>query len=447
MLNVPAKLHQLEQPIRVGVIGAGVFGTKLIDQLERAPGMTTAVVADVDEQKAVDAYVEAGISSDAVVDANSAAEADIAVADGNRAILTDGVELTATEVDVVVEATGVPEVGARHAYEAIMAKKHVVMVTVEADTVVGPILAEFADNNDVTYTMAYGDQPSLIVELYHWAETVGLDVVAAGKGNPFREEYRHGTPDDVFKRFGYDASFVEEQDLNARMYNSFLDGTKVAVEMCAVANATGLTPDTPGMHLPTAEIPEIPELLRPTDDGGILDSRGSVDTISTLQPDGSAVSDDISFGVFLVTTTPNEQVQTYLKQNAGTGLHVASDGKYQLFYRPYHLPGVETPVSVANAALRNEATGVPHRHEAEVVGAAKRNLTPGDELDGGGGYTVYGLLETAETAAEQNHVPFELLKGATVRQPIETDDVVTYDDVEINDDSFLHHLRHIQDRH
>lgn len=446
MLNVPAKLDSLEDPIRIGVIGAGLFGTKLIDQIERAPGMMTAAIADIDEEKALKAYAEAGVSGDVVSHAEAASVVDSEVDDGKRVVMTDGVALAETGVDVVVEATGVPNVGARHAYEAITAGKHVVMVTVETDTVVGPILSELAANNGVTYTMAYGDQPSLIVELCDWAKTVGLDIVAAGKGNPFREEYRHGTPDDVFERFGYDESFVEEQNLNPRMYNSFLDGTKVAVEMCAVANATGLRPDVPGMHLPTAEIPEIPQSLRPKDDGGILDESGVVDTVSTLHADGTSVEQDISFGVFVVTTTPNEQVQNYLAQNADTGFHVANDGKYQIFYRPHHLPGVETTVSIANAVLRNEATGVPDSHEAEVVAAAKQDLEPGDELDGGGGYTVYGLLESAETARDRNHVPFELLEGATIKRSVETDDVLTYVDVDFDTDSFIYHLRHLQER-
>ncbi|MFW6385490.1 MAG: hypothetical protein ACOCY7_05080, partial [Halodesulfurarchaeum sp.] len=203
-----------------------------------------------------------------------------------------------------------------------------------------------------------------------------------------------------FERWGFDGEFVEEQNLNPQMYNSFLDGTKVAVEMCAVANATGLTPDVPGMHLPDAAIPEIPEKLRPSEDGGILESTGVVDIVSSRRPDGTEIDHNIEFGVFVVTTTPNECVRQYLDQLSGSGLYTASAGEYQLFYRPYHLPGVETSISIANAAIRNEPTGTARSHETEVVGGAKRTLTPGDQLDGGGGYTTYGYLVDADRAAE-----------------------------------------------
>lgn len=445
MLNIPSQLRHRDEPVRVGVVGAGLFGTKLVDQVERVSGMRTVALADLDRDKARETFREAGVTSDEVTDVDDVAALNRVVEEGGRALTDDGLALAKSEVDVVVEATGVPEAGAKHAYAALMASTHVVMVTVEADTVVGPALAELADRVGVTYSMAYGDQPALIAELYDWARTVGLDVVAAGKGNSFVEEYRYGTPDDVFDRWGFDPEFVEAHGLNRRMYNSFLDGTKVAVEMCAVANATGLTPDVPGMHLPDADIAEIPEKMRPEEDGGLLEGSGVVDTVSSLRPDGSEIDDDIGFGVWLVTTTPNEQVQEYLEQNSGSGMHVANDGKYQMFYRPYHLPGIETTVSVANAAVRNEPTGVPRDRVAEVVAGAKRDLEPGDELDGSGGYTVYGLLVDAETAAANDYVPFELLDGAEVAAEVETDEIVTYDDVAVNEDSFIYRLRQLHD--
>jgi predicted homoserine dehydrogenase-like protein len=445
MFNVPSRLRSRSEPVRVGVIGAGLFGTNLTDQLERVDGLRTAVVADIDTGKAARTLRGAGVPDDEVRVVDSPDAADDAVKDGDRAVLADGIGCCRADVDVVVEATGIPEAGARHAYTAITEGRHVVMVTVEADTVVGPILAELAENRGVTYSMAYGDQPSLVCELRDWAETVGLDVVAAGKGNPYLEENAYGTPDDVWERIGFDEAFVETQDLNPRMYNSFYDGTKVAVEMCAVADATGLEPDVPGMHLPPAGVPEIPEVLRPEADGGILEHTGVVDTVSSLYRDGTEVEFDVGFGVFVVTTTPDERVREYLEQNSGSGLYTAGDGEYQVFYRPYHLPGIETPVSVASAALRNEPTGVADCHVAEVVGAAKRDLEPGEGIDGGGGYTVYGRLESADDAARADHVPLELLDGAEVVEPVARDEVVSYDDVELETDSFLYHLRRLQE--
>lgn len=445
MLNVPSKLTALEDPIDVGIVGAGVFGSKLVDQIERAPGMETAVLADLNAEAAREAFQEAGVPDGSVRAVDGPAAVTDVVEAGDRALVTDSSALIQSDVDVVVESTGVPDAAAKHAYEAILAEKHVVMVTVEADTVVGPILSDMAEAAGVTYSMAYGDQPALLVELYDWAQTVGLDVVAAGKGNPFVPEYRYGTPDDVFERWGFDEEFVEEQTLNPRMYNSFLDGTKVAVEMCAVANATGLGIDTEGMHLPAASIPEIPEVLRLESDGGILESTGVVETVSSLEPDGSEIDEDVEFGVFIVTTTPNEAVQQYLDNLGGSGMYTASAGKYQVFYRPFHLPGVETGVSVANAALRNEPTGRPTEQVTEVVAGAKRDLEPGDTVDGGGGYAAYGYLVDADRAEREGFVPFELLDGAEVVRPIERDDIITEDDVEIDRDSFIYTLRSLQD--
>lgn len=447
MLNLPSKLKEQAHPIRVGVIGAGLFGTNLITQIERAPGMRTAAIADVDTAKAIRAYRESGVPDEEFSIVEDAAAADRAFEDGDRAVLAAGDDLARADIDVIVEATGLPDVATRHAFTAIMESTHVVMVSVEADTVVGPILAQLAENNGVTYTMAYGDQPALIVELCDWAETAGFDVVAAGKGNRYREENRHGTPDDIFERIGLDESYADRLDLNPRMYNSFYDGTKVAVEACAVANATGFRPDVTGMHLPTAEISEIPEKLRPKADGGILNDTGVVETVSTVYPDGSMVQEDISMGVFVVTRSPVDRVREYLsEQYGGTGVYTASDGEYHVFYRPHHLPGLETAISVANAALRNEPTGVPRAREAEVVGAAKRDLDPGDELDGGGGSTAYGVLADADVASDRGYVPFELLDGAEVVRDVPTDDIVTYDDVALEEDSFIYHLRDIQDQ-
>lgn len=439
MFTLPGALTDREAPIHVGIIGAGFFGTKLADQIECAPGMTVAGLADLDLDTAREAYDEAGVDG-RITEVTSAEAASAAIDKGNRVLLRDGVALAETEVDVIVEATGDAAAGARHAARAITAGTHVVNVTVEADTVVGPSLGELADDNGVTYSLAYGDQPALMVELCDWAHTVGLEVIAAGRGSMYVDEYRYGTPETVFERFGYDDRFVDRHGLDPQMYNSFLDGTKIAVEGCSLANAVGLEPDVPGMHLPTLEAEEVPQTFRPKDAGGILDGTGIVETFSSLYPDGSMTDRDLSWSVFVVTRPSNRAVREYLEQNDGQGIHVAGDGEYVAVFRPHHLPGVETPVSVATAALKNEATGAPRERRTEVVGAAKRDLEPGTELDGGGGATIYGLLETADRAEDRGHVPFELLDGATVTSPVGRDGVITYDDVDL-ERSFLRRLR------
>lgn len=439
MLNLPTQLTQRTSPIRVGIVGAGFFGTKLADQIECAPGMQVAGIADIHTDHAKQTYQEADVT-DTITSCNSVADANHAFDNNSRVIMTDGTALAQTAIDVLVEATGIPSAGARHVYKALTNGTHVVNVTVELDSVVGPILAEIAQEHGVTYSYAYGDQPALMVELHDWAKTIGLDVIAAGRGSMYRDEYRHGTPEDIFDRFGYDQEFVEKHELNPQMYNSFLDGTKIAIETCALANATGLTVDTPGMHHETLNVTDIPNTIRPKESGGILGDTGVVETVSSLYPDGSQTEYNLSSGMFVVTTSPNQAAQEYLHERDGSGFHVSDDGTVAVFYRSFHLPGIETPVSVANAAIRNEPTGVPQSFETEVVGAAKHSLTPGDELDGGGGYTTYGSLVPADYATKNDLVPFELLTGATVTSTLAKDEQITYESVEL-EDSFLKSLR------
>lgn len=430
MLNLSRDLTSLDDPIRVGLIGAGIFGSQLVYGIEETPGMETAVIADLEPEKAFDTFDHAGITGDAVAAADTATKADELIAAGHRTVVPDGATLMEIDVDVVVEATGNANVAARHAHDAILADKHVVQVTVEADTVVGPYLATLADRCGVTYTLAYGDQPAQIVRLCDWARSTGLEIVAAGRWANDPEP--HGTPDDALERHSWIGSFVEEYDPSPYIYNTFLDGTKVAVESCVSANAVGLRPDTSGMHMPETSVDDIPSHLRPAVDGGLLDGSGIIDAARTP---------DAGHSVFVVTTTDNPQRQQYFDRRGN--VPTASDGKYQLFYRHFHAAS-ETTVSIAAAALRNEATGVASEQHAEVVGKAKRDLERGDEIDAPGGYTVYGSVEAADTAAEQGYVPIELLSGAEVLDSVPTDEIVTYDDVRIDQDSFLYQLRQLQ---
>lgn len=431
MLNLSRDLVALEDPIRVGLIGAGIFGSQLVYGIEETPGMETSVIADLEAEKAFDTFDHAGQTGDAVAAVDTAAEANELLGADRRAVVPDGDTLIDTNVDVVVEATGNANVAARHAHDAILADKHVVQVTVEADTVVGPYLATLADRCDVTYTLAYGDQPAQIVRLCDWARSSGLEVVAAGRWANDPEP--HGTPDDALERHSWIGSFVEEYDPSPYIYNTFLDGTKVAVESCVSANAVGLEPDTSGMHVPETSVDDIPSHLRPAADGGLLDGTGVIDAASTP---------DSGHSVFVVTTTDNPQRRQYFDRRGN--VPSASEGKYQLFYRHFHAAS-ETTISIAAAALRNEATGVPSEQHAEVVGKAKRDLEPGDEIDAPGGYTVYGSVEAADTAVERGYVPLELLTGAELVGSVGTDEIVTYDDVTIDRDSFLYHLRQLQD--
>ncbi|MFB6157583.1 MAG: SAF domain-containing protein [Haloferacaceae archaeon] len=425
------KLEARDEPVRVGLVGAGMFGSQVAYAVESTPGMTVAAIADIDRSKAFGTFERAGVPESTVETGSSAAAAAQAMEAGDRLVLDDGLDLIEAGPDVLVEATGVPEVAARHAYAAIDAGVDVVNVSVEADTVVGPLLGRLAERAGVTYSMAYGDQPAKVIELYDRARTNGFGVVAAGRTAGDLEP--HGTPDDALERHRWIGPFVEEYDPDPAIYNSFLDGTKVAVESCAIANALGLRPDRTGMHVPEVSRADAPAALCPTADGGRLDAEGVIDCL-TLTDEG--------FSGFVVTRTDNESLRRYLHRRGS--VPTAADGRYQLFHVPFH-DAQETSVSVARAALSGEPTGRVRSQETEVVAAAKRDLRPGDEIDGGGGYTVYGVLEDADVASERGHVPLELLAGATVRAEVGVDEFVSEDDVDLDTDSFLYHLRRVQE--
>jgi predicted homoserine dehydrogenase-like protein len=408
MFDLPSALRDLDESVRVGVIGAGQFGTKCVRQLERVPGLTTSAVADPAPSRAESACLEAGISDREIEAVADVEGVDATVAAGKRAVLSDGGALAGADLDVIVEATGDPCAGARHAYEAIATGSHVVMATVEADATVGPLLAEHAAVRDLVYTAAYGDQPALIAELVAWARSAGLDVVAAGRG-------------------------VGSYDANA------------AIELCAAANATALPPDVEGLHAPTLPFCEVPDRLR--SDGGILSEPGVVD--AAVSPDGErrVPGESIADGVFVVVTSPDEELREFLRVKNRSGAHVSEDGDYLAFFRPHHLPGAETPVSVARAAVWGTGTGTPRDHVADVTASADEQLQPGTTIDVDYPATdapIAAELERADRAAANGHVPFALLDGATVTHAVRTGEAITYEDVRL-ESTFLRHLRALVD--
>jgi predicted homoserine dehydrogenase-like protein len=429
-------VRQLEaraDPVRVGLVGTGMFGSQVVYAAEETPGLRVVALADIDREKALATFERAGVPSDEVATGLGSGEARTAVAAGERVAFDDGLALVEAAPDVVVEATGVPEAAARHALAAVSRGVDVVDVSVEADTVVGPALARLAAQAGVTYSMAYGDQPAKIVELYDWARTNGFEVVAAGRTTQDLDIDPHGTPDDALDRYNWTEPPVDGIDPDPTMINSFVDGTKVAVESCAVANALGLRPDTTGMHVPAVRRADAPDVLRPAADGGILDGEGVVDCLELT--DGAVTG-------FVVTRTDNETLQAYL-HNRGS-VATSSDGRHQFFHVPFH-GAQETVVSVARAAVRGEPTGQPLTQATEVVARAKRDLAPGEELDGGGGYTVYGVLESADVAREAGYVPLELLPGATVESAVDRDAFVRHEDVSLETGSLLYSLRRVQE--
>jgi predicted homoserine dehydrogenase-like protein len=434
--------EQAGAPVRVGVIGAGRFGTMVICTLAAMRGMRPAVVADIDGARALQALAAAGFASDGVVRAGTAAQATAAISRDLPALTDDPDVLIHSGIDVVVEATGVPDVAARHATEAFRWGKHVVMVSVETDVLVGGVLRRMADQAGVVYSAAYGDQPALIHELVDWATGLGFQVVAAGKGTKYLPSYRKGTPADIWERYGADPE--QREGLNPQMYNSFTDGTKSAIEMAAVANMTGLRPDIRGMHFPPAGIEQLPEVLKPAEDGGLLHHPGVVEVVSSLDRDGRPVPNDLRWGVYVVITSS----RPYLRRCfAEYGMPVDRTGAYAAMYRPYHLVGMELPISIARVALDRQPTGAPLPVPvAAVACAAKRPLFPGEVLDGEGGYTVYGLIDDMGAATRERLLPIGLSRGARLIRPVPEDALVRLDDVALEISGPLYSLWQEQTR-
>jgi predicted homoserine dehydrogenase-like protein len=441
MLN--EKLRDLEragQPIRIGIIGAGTFGTQIIAQTCRIPGMRVSAIADLKPERSRRALSLGGVDGDHVVSAKTAADIDRAIEAGRPAVTASADELAASNVQVVVEATGDAEVGARHAFEAIAHRKHIVMVTVEADVLVGYLLNKKAEEAGVCYSLAYGDEPALAHELVDWARTLGFSVVAAGKGTRFAEAFRKSTPDDVPRLYGFTGA-----DYNAQVFCSFLDGTKHTIEMAALSNSTGLVPDVRGMHFPTCDLREIPDVLCEKERGGILNAPGAVEAVSVIHPDGSFVERGLRGGLYAVFASADTYaIESLASYGEIIGMMIGKRSGRAMIYRPQHFVGHEVPLGIARLMVSGASSGRPNWRASEVIAAAKRPLAPGTVLDGEGGYAVYGLLERADVARAEKLVPVGLTRGAEVLQDIPEGGLITYDNVSLPE-TFALGLRREQD--
>ena len=331
--------------------------------------------------------------------------------------------------EVVVEATGDPVAGVRHAMTCIAHGRHVVMVNVEADVLAGPLLAHRASEAGTVYSLAYGDQPALIIELVDWARTCGFEVVCAGKGTKYLPDYHASTPDSVWQHYGISGVQAEVGGMNARMFNSFLDGTKSAIEMAAVANATGLQPASGGLCFLPCSSDGLADTLKPLTAGGALSHRGTVEVISSLQRDGSLVERDLRWGVYVTFIASSDYAARCFGEY---GVITDESGQYAALYRPAHLIGLELGISIASVALRGESTGAPEGFVADVVSVAKRDLREGEILDGEGGRTIWGRLMPAGDALVADALPIGLSAGARLRRAVATGETVTRSNVELN---------------
>jgi predicted homoserine dehydrogenase-like protein len=429
------------RPVRVGLIGAGKFGSMVLSQAQRIPGYHMVAVADLNVGKARESLARVGWPDERYA-AKSAGEA---VKNGTT-FVTDSVDalLACDEIDCVIEATGHPLAGTRHALKAIEAGKHLVMVNVEADVMVGPILAEKARKQGLIYSMAYGDQPALICELVDWARATGFEVTAAGKGMNFEPRYRYSTPDTVWGFFGWTEEEVAAGDFNPKMYNSFTDGTKAAIEMAAVANGTGLDCPEDGLAFPPAGLHDLARVFRPAADGGRMAKSGLVDIAASQEPDGREVFNNIRYGVFVTFKAHNEYSKACFKQY---GLLTDPSGWYASMWRPFHIIGLETSVSVLSAVLRNEPTGSSKEFRGDAVATAKKDMAPGEMLDGEGGFAVWANAIPASRSLALRALPMGLAHNVRLKRAIKKDQIVSYDDVDLVDDLDVVALRREQEEH
>lgn len=428
MYEIDAKLAMLDKegtPVRVGLIGAGQMGTDIVAQIAGMKGMECDIVVDLTTEIARNAYLQSGYTGE-VVEAKTALDAEKAIADGKKVVTTNyRVAIETKQIQSVIDATGSPEMGARITMGCIFSKKHIVMMNVECDTTIGPILRKLCEQAGIVYSLTAGDEPGSIVEVYRFAKSLGFKVVAAGKGK--------NNPLDIYANPGMKewADKAAARNMNPRMLLEFVDGSKTMIEMAAVSNATGLIPDCRGMHGPHCNISQLSKVFSLKSQGGILEKEGVVDYgIGDINP-----------GVFVIVTTDQKRIIDGLVQRD------MGNGPNYLLLRPYHLCSIETPLTAAQAVLYGESTAYPMDHlTSECITIAKKDLKAGEVFDAIGEYCYRASIELADVARKGNMLPVGLAKGAKLKYDVPKDGVITYDMVELNDSSVLLQLRRMQDQ-
>ncbi len=428
-MSLYSKLQQRQaegRPVRIGLIGAGKFGSMYLAQIPRTPGVHLVGVADLSPHAACRNLARVGWDPQRV----QAATLDAAVKAGTTHVGDDWQLLVShPAIDVIVECTGHPIAAVDHCLGAFAHGKHVVNVTVEADAFCGPLLARKAAQAGVVYSMAFGDQPALICDLVDWARTCGFPVVAAGRGHKWLPHFCESTPETVWGHYGLTPEQATRGGLNPKMFNSFLDGSKPSIECTAVSNATGLAVPVTGLTYPPASVEDIPFVTRPKSEGGVLEHKGMVEVISSLETDGRVIPHDIRMGVWVTVEAETDYIKHCFEEyNA----HTDPSGRYFTLYKRWHLIGLEVGVSVASVALRGEPTGVPTAWNADVVATAKHDLQPGDLLDGEGGFTVWGKLQPARASLAMGGLPLGLAHGVRVLRPVRKGQCLCWADVAVD---------------
>ncbi|MES2247148.1 MAG: Gfo/Idh/MocA family oxidoreductase [Pseudomonadota bacterium] len=423
------------RPIRIGLIGAGKFGAMYLAQIPRTPGVQLVAIADLSPAAARVNLERVGWQAER----SNAGSVQEALKTGATWITDDWQAVTREpSIDIVVECTGNPVAAVDHCLDAFAHGKHVVNVTVEADAFCGPLLAHKAQQAGVVYSLAFGDQPALICDLVDWARTCGFPVVAAGRGHKWLPHFTESTPETVWGNYGLTPEQAKRGGLNPKMFNSFLDGSKPSIESSAVANATGLGVPSDGLLYPPASVEDIPFVTRPKSEGGVLERKGMVEVISSLEADGRKIPYDIRMGVWVTVEAETDYIKNCFEEyNA----HTDPSGRYFTLYKRWHLIGLEVGMSVASVALRGEPTGVATGWNADVVATAKRDLAAGEMLDGEGGYTVWGKLLPAERSLRLGGLPLGLAHNVRLVRPVKKGQSLSWADVAMDTTTAAYRLR------
>ena len=409
------KLENRKEPIRVAFIGCGKFVSMFLAQYNHLDKIKIDSIVDLNIDQAKKNCTNSGLSETSLNEINFSKSLD---------------EILDRNIEIFIEATGNPIVGTVHAVKIIKNKKNIILVNVEADITCGKYLADLARENDVICSMAYGDQPSLILEQIEWARLNGFSIVCAGKGTKYHPSFEYSTPDTVWSHYGLTKERAEkESGMNPKMFNSFLCGDKSAIEMCAVSNGANLKCPSNGLTFPPVGVYDIAKKMIPKNDGGLIEFDGQVEVISSIDDDKNEIPNDLRWGVYIVIKAQNEYVKNCFKDY---GMVTDLSGNYSAIWRPYHYIGLELAQSIYSIAVDSRATGFTKNYNADVASYAKKNLRAGEKLDGEGGFCARGKLITSQKSKQENILPLGLTDNAVLKKDINKDEVIKIDDVELN---------------
>jgi predicted homoserine dehydrogenase-like protein len=409
------KLENYNRPISIAFIGCGKFISMFLSQYNQLKKIRINTIVDLNIEQAKKNCLNSGLSKETIAEINFVNSID---------------EALDRDIEIFIEATGNPIVGTVHAVKIIKKKKNLILVNVEADVTCGKYLADLAKENNVICSMAYGDQPSLIMEQIEWARLNGFSVVCAGKGTKYHPDFEYSTPDTVWGHYGLSKERAEiESGMNPKMFNSFLCGDKSAIEMCAVSNASNLKCPSNGLTFPPVGVYDIAKKLIPKEEGGLIDYEGQVEVISSIDLNQKDIPNDLRWGVYIVIKAQNQYVKNCFKDY---GMVTDASGSYSAIWRPYHYIGLELAQSIYAIALDQKATGQTINYNADVAAYAKKDLKAGDRLDGEGGFCARGKLITSKKSKQENILPLGLTDNAVLKKDINKDEVIKINDVELN---------------